>query len=141
MTFSHIFFIIYSRRDPSKHCFPATRTHSLSLSVNTSMASFDYQCSDFNDIAKCFQKLHIHINHEVESLKMKQVEIGKRMDVVENQQEFINGEVQEIHAKHFPDIETKIEREEVERLKLELWGRKWNLIVRVISGNDKDCQK
>ena len=28
-----------------------------------------YECKDFQDIAKCFQTLHTHIDSEIESLK------------------------------------------------------------------------
>ena len=83
-----------------------------------------YECKDFSDIAKCFEKLHLHINTEVEMLKVKQEKTEKRMDVIDNQIEFMNGELQDIHGKHIPGLDHKLEKESNERLKLELWGRK-----------------
>lgn len=83
-----------------------------------------YQCNDFSDIAKCFEKLHIHINTEVEMLKSKQQEVENRVELIESHVEFVNNEVQEVHNKHIPNIVSKIEKEEIERTKLELWGRK-----------------
>lgn len=97
-----------------------------------------YECSDFKDIAKCFEKLHIHINYEVEKLKVKQTETEKRVDILENQLELIHSELQNIHNKCFPDIEGRIEKEETERMKLELWGRKWNVIVRGVDGGNRE---
>jgi len=100
-----------------------------------------YECKDFSDIAKCFEKLHLHINTEVEMLKVKQEETEKRMGVIDNQIEFMNGELQDIHGKHIPGLDDKLEKESNERLKLELWGRKWNLIIRGLSGQDGEPPK
>ena len=55
------------------------------------MSSHSYECSDFKDIARCFEKLHMHIDSEVEGLKAKQAETEKKVDVLGNQIEFING--------------------------------------------------
>ena len=103
--------------------------------------SQSYECKDFNDIAKCFEKLHSHINTEVEMLKAKQADTEKRIEVIENQVEFANEELKDIHGIHIPNLENKIEKEEVERLKLELWGRKWNLIIRGIKGGTESSQR
>ena len=93
-----------------------------------------YQCNDFSDIAKCFEKLHSHINHEVEALKEKQVELEKKVGVMESSIEYFNSEVQALHGTYLPNLETKIEAEGIERTKLELWGRKWNVVIRGIKG-------
>lgn len=66
-----------------------------------------YECKDVNDTAKCFEKLHLHMNTEVEMLKVKQEKTEKRMDVIDNQIEFMNGELQDIHGKHIPGLDQK----------------------------------
>ena len=81
------------------------------------------------------------MNTEVEMLKVKQEKTEKRMDVIDNQIEFMNGELQDIHGKHIPGLDHKLEKESNERLKLELWGRKWNLIIRGLSGQDGEPPK
>ena len=93
-----------------------------------------YVCNDFKDIAKCFSQLHTHIDDEVDKLKVRQDEIEKRVDLVENLAQFTNEEVTAIHNKHIPDLESKLEYEKNERLKLEIWGRKWNLVVKGVPG-------
>ena len=97
-----------------------------------------YTCTDFGDIAKCFQRLHGHIDFEIGVMKQKQAETEKKLGVIDNQIEFLNGEVHDFHNKYIPDLESKIEKEQNERLKLELWGRKWNLIIRGVSGVDRE---
>lgn len=93
-----------------------------------------YVCKDFKDIAKCFQQLHSHIDDEVDKLKVRQDALEKKVDLVENLAQFTNDEVASIHNKHIPDLESALETERNERLKLEIWGRKWNLIVKGVPG-------
>ena len=97
-----------------------------------------YTCTDFGDIAKCFERLHGHIDSEIAIMKEKQVATEKKIDVIENHIEFLNGEVQEFHNKYVPNLEDKIEKEQTERLKLELWGRKWNVIIRGLAGVERE---
>ena len=52
--------------------------------------------------------------------------------------ELVNNEFQEMHNKHIPNLESKIEKEEIERTKLELWGSKWNVVIRGVSGERVD---
>ncbi|VDH90105.1 Hypothetical predicted protein [Mytilus galloprovincialis] len=101
----------------------------------------DYECKDFADIGKCFQKLHIYINTEVEKLKEKQEQIDERVKVLENQAEFANGELHDIHNSKIPNLESLIAEEANERLKLEVWGRKWNLVIRGIEGKVGESPK
>ena len=94
----------------------------------------NYKCEDFADIAKCFEKLHLYINNEVETLRVKQELTEKKVEVMESSIEFFNTEVHDLHNKYLPNMEAKIEAEQVERTKLEIWGRKWNVIIRGIKG-------
>lgn len=57
-------------------------------------------------------------------LKSKQKQVENRVEVIESHMELVNNEFQELHNKHIPNLESKIEKEEIERTKLELWGRK-----------------
>ncbi|CAC5398169.1 unnamed protein product [Mytilus coruscus] len=46
----------------------------------------------------------------------------------------MNSELHAIHNTHIPNLESMIEREQTERLKLEIWGRKWNVVIRGVQG-------
>jgi phage regulator Rha-like protein len=96
------------------------------------------QCIDFADIAKCFEKLHIHIITEIEKLKSKQQQVENKVELIKSHMELVNNEFQEMHNKHIPNLESKIEKEEIERTKLELWGSKWNVVIRGVSGERVD---
>ena len=70
-----------------------------------------YTCTDFGDIAKCFQRLHGHIDFETGVMKQKQAETEKKLGVIDNQIEFLNGEVNDFHNRYVPDLENNIEKE------------------------------
>ena len=36
--------------------------------------------------------------------------------------------------RHLPEFEEKLDKEAMERIKLEMWGRKWNIIIRSVKG-------
>ncbi|CAG2203562.1 BLM [Mytilus edulis] len=59
----------------------------------------------------------------------------RRVDHIENHNEFMNSELHAIHNTHIPNLESLIEKEQTERLKLEIWGRKWNVVIRGVQGN------
>lgn len=56
-----------------------------------------YKCQDFADIGKCFQKQHVYTDTEVEILKVNLEQIDDRVKILENQAEFANGELHDIH--------------------------------------------
>ncbi|VDI21849.1 Hypothetical predicted protein [Mytilus galloprovincialis] len=87
------------------------------------------ECKDFADIGKCFQNVT-----EVVKLKEKQEQIDDRVKVFENQAEFANGELHDIYNSKILNLESLIAEEGNERLKLEVWGRKWNLVIRGLEG-------
>ncbi|CAC5419528.1 unnamed protein product [Mytilus coruscus] len=101
----------------------------------------DYECKDFADIGKCFQKLYVYINTEVEKLKVKQEQIDDRVKILENQAEFANGELHDIHNSKIPNLEAQIVEKANERLKLEVWGGKCNLIIRGLEESDGETPK
>ena len=104
-----------------------------------------YRVEDLKDISKCFAKLHSNIGAELfqfrEKLKEttdRVVELEKAMSHFENEQlemkeSTIPGiiEMAETHNKSFRD----------EILALNLWGRKWNLIVHGITGEIKETSE
>lgn len=105
------------------------------------MADNLYECKDFSDIGRCFKTLHSHIDSEVEALKLRQDSTEKKVEIIDNHIEHLHDQMSELHNKTIPNLEALIEREATERKKLELWGRKWNVIVRGIDGVDGEPAK
>ena len=95
----------------------------------------NYECRDFNDIARCFGQMHT-------SLFGKITQIEKRTKTLEEKTESINFTVQnqndiikDITETRLVNIDDKIQEVERSLLTLEVWGRKWNLVIRGIAGN------
>ena len=55
-----------------------------------------------------------------------------RVELIENHVEYSLTEFNELQYTHVPNLETKLDKEQSERLKLEMLGRKWNLVIQVI---------
>ncbi|XP_021362403.1 scavenger receptor cysteine-rich domain superfamily protein-like [Mizuhopecten yessoensis] len=96
-----------------------------------------YSCKGFEDIGKCFTKLHLQITglHE---------EIGSLKTTVSNLEQFAdhtNDSLRTIHEKTIPNIEDKITTVDNERIKLDMWGRKWNLVVRGVKGDLRETPR
>ena len=94
-----------------------------------------YKCADFEDIAKCFATLHANITKETNEIKQRVSTAENKIEQIEHSLEFAHSEIRDVHEKCVPNLEEKIQDVENSVLKLELWGRKWNLIVRGIDGN------
>lgn len=96
----------------------------------------NYVCKEFADISTCFAKLHISLESKLES-KLEPVitrlsVVEKKIETIEGAIVYSNDEFKTLHETTIPDIDSKLEGIKHERLKLELWGRKWNVIVRGI---------
>jgi hypothetical protein len=48
--------------------------------------------------------------------------------------QLVNDDLQNIHNTVVPNLEETISDEKKERLKLEIWGRTWNLVISGIEG-------
>ena len=92
-----------------------------------------YECNKFEDIAGCFQQLQTYIDTQIGEVKS----VEDRVEVIENHVEYALSEFNELHNTHVPNLETKLDKEQSGRLKLEMWAKKWNLVIRGIEG-EKD---
>ena len=92
-----------------------------------------YECNKFEDIAGCFQQLQTYIDSQIGEVKF----VGDGVEVIENHVEYALTEFNELHDTHVPNLETKLDKEQSGRLKLEMWAKKWNLVIRGIEG-EKD---
>ena len=102
------------------------------------MAKPNYKIKDIKDIAGCFEKLHMNMNNEFSELKEKFGKLEVRVDNIESHVVYANDELSKLQNKYIPDLEdridTAVKKEQTERLKLEMWKRKWNLVIRGIAG-------
>ena len=86
------------------------------------------------DLADCFANLHMTFDREVSVIKSEIAKTNNRVDVLESNAELVNDNLQNIHNNIVPNLEEKINEEANERVRLELWGRKWNLVIGGING-------
>lgn len=95
----------------------------------------NYECRDFNDIATCFGQMHKSIFGKIENIEKRTKTLEEKMEsidfVVQNQNDIIK----DITETRLVNIDEKIQEVERNRLALEVWGRKWNLVVRGINGS------
>ena len=93
-----------------------------------------YRCDSIQDISKCFANLHATMALDIGNLKRDLSGIKKTVTDIESSSSYAQEEITEIQKKDIPQVQRDIAFEKNERIKLELWGRKWNLIVTGIPG-------
>ena len=88
------------------------------------------------ELADCFANLHMTFDTEMARVKSRSDIAGtnERVSVLEANAQLVNDSIQEIHGKIIPNLEEKVSDEAKERTRLELWGRKWNLVFGGIEG-------
>jgi hypothetical protein len=93
-----------------------------------------YECNKFEDISGCFQQLQTYMDTQVGEVKLRVKSVEDRVEVIEYNIEYALTEFNKLHNTHVPNLETKLDNEQSERLKLEMWRRKWNFDIRGIEG-------
>lgn len=68
-------------------------------------------------------------------------QVQTRVTNLEAYREFTEESLRVLNEKTVPNLEEKIKGEEKERLKLENWGRKWNLVIRGVPGGPKETSR
>ena len=81
-----------------------------------------YECNKFEDISGCFQQLQTYMDTQVGEVKLRVKSVEDRVEVIENHIEYALTEFNELHNTHVPNLETKLDKEQSERLKLEMWN-------------------
>ena len=104
-----------------------------------------YRVEDLKDISKCFAKLHANIGAEFCLFREKLKETTDRVVELEKAMSHFENEQLEIKESTIPGIIEEAEKRNKsihdEILVLNLWGRKWNLIVYGITGEIKETSK
>mgnify|MGYP000385710222 FL=1 len=97
------------------------------------------------DISKCFAKLHANIGAEFCQFREKLKETTDRVVELEKAMSYFENEQLEMKESTIPGIIEEAEKHNKsirdEILALNLWGRKWNLIVHGIAGEIKETSK
>lgn len=101
----------------------------------------EYKCENFSDISECFKSLHRSFSQELKNVKEDVCVLKEKVDVLDSAATWVNSEITDLHSKHLPSLRDKLEEEKNDRLALDLWGRKWNLVVRGIPGTSKELPK
>jgi hypothetical protein len=97
-----------------------------------------FKCKDFEDIGRCFEQLNSNFRSEINSLQSELKGVREKLTAIEGHVEYAQGEFQTLHNETVPAFEDKLMDETNQRLALELWGRKWNLIIRGVKSSVKD---
>jgi hypothetical protein len=86
------------------------------------------------ELADCFANLHMTINNEIRTVKQEIKETNERVGVLESHAELVNDLIKTLNEETVPNLEDKLNEEANERIRLELWGRKWNVVIGGIEG-------
>lgn len=96
---------------------------------------------DGKSVAECFANLHLKLESDVQTVKADLCEVKERVDNLDAHQHLVNDNIEEITNRIVPRLEEEINSEERERLKLQMWGRKWNLVIGGQEGKPDEIPK
>ena len=87
---------------------------------------------------ECFALMHLSCSRDVKSVRAELTAVTKRVDDLENYATNVEQSLRELNETTIVNIEQSVTDESHEREKLKHWGRKWNLVVKGVSGNLKE---
>ncbi|VDI31670.1 Hypothetical predicted protein [Mytilus galloprovincialis] len=93
------------------------------------------QMYESKSVSECFASLHLKLEGDVETLRTEVKVLRDNVENLESHAKLMEDSIKDVHNTLLPDIEEKISTEEKERLKLEYWGRKWNLVISGVRGS------
>ena len=86
------------------------------------------------ELADCFASLHMTIDRKISDLKQEIKVTNEKVAVLESNAHLVNDQIRGIQKNIVPNLEDKISDESKERISLELWERKRNLVIGGIAG-------
>ncbi|KAK3106411.1 hypothetical protein FSP39_019435 [Pinctada imbricata] len=89
------------------------------------------------DIAECFANMHMSFRKELDVVREKVTNIDGRVIELEKFAHHANTELNQMT----PKFDQKLEDEKNARIKVDLWGRKWNLIIRGLVGKENESPR
>lgn len=93
-----------------------------------------YECHDFKDMPKCFATLQRELMSCINKNSTDITALKSRVSELETHKDQVDLAISNISEHDIPDIERRITSLEEAQLHLDLWGRKWNMIIKGISG-------
>ena len=90
------------------------------------------------DMAACFAHLHFKMETEVDNIKKDVATLKSQVSDLEQFANTTEASIKSIHETTVPALKELISDEEGERLKLDVWGRKWNHVIRGIEGDARE---
>jgi hypothetical protein len=87
------------------------------------------------DLSECFENLNMTFDKDIQKVNHEMARISGKVSVLDSNAQLVNDDLENIHNTVVPNLEEHISDENKERLKLEIWGRKWNLVISGIEGN------
>ena len=100
-----------------------------------------YKVENVKDISKCFAKLHSNINAEFSKFSEQLKDATDRVLELEKGMAHFEQEQLEIKESIIPGVQDEVKAVHNEILALNLWGRKWNLIIHGITGEIKESSE
>ncbi|KAK3101459.1 hypothetical protein FSP39_003732 [Pinctada imbricata] len=86
------------------------------------------------DIAECFANMHLSFRRELDVVRQSVTAVETRVSELEKFATHANIEINNFE----PKIKENVQEERSERLKLDLWSRKWNLVIRGLRGQENE---
>lgn len=86
------------------------------------------------EMSSCFAMIYMKLENSIASVQTQVNQLDERVTNLETYRNFTESAIRTLQEETIVKLEEKIQGERIERLKLENWGRKWNLITRGIPG-------
>ncbi|KAK3108492.1 hypothetical protein FSP39_009141 [Pinctada imbricata] len=93
------------------------------------------------DISECFALMYIKNEEAMRGVHGEISEIKSRVNELEASAENVQQDIQDIFETSIPAVRDSVAVERKNRLKLDMWGRKWNLIVMGIPGTLRESPR
>lgn len=101
-----------------------------------------YKVEDVKDFSKCFAKLHTNIASEFCKFDEKLKATTERVTELEKAMDHFEQDQLDLKESIVPGVREEAEKRDKtihdEILALNLWGRKWNLIIHLITGEIRE---
>ena len=89
-----------------------------------------YACDNKSDISKCFARLHLELAEKTDRYERDILNINIRVLDLETHNDEIDKVISTVTENDIPAIEGRLENTDNALLKLDMWSRKWNIIIR-----------
>ncbi|KAK3104185.1 hypothetical protein FSP39_025106 [Pinctada imbricata] len=85
-------------------------------------------------LSECFALMHLSSNRDIQSVREDLSAVKEKVRTLESFAENVNEEIKSINEESLVNLRDALTEEEMERVKLEQWGRKWNVVIGGVEG-------